>query len=101
MSELGYATILWIAERSSSQVVLARSMEDGIPEPVLPVPSLFRSSYVSIADAQQDRLQESWNSRSDCYKPLAAKLTSPDGPPTQVLLLFGHAGEEMVTYRIG
>ena len=101
MSDLGYAAKIWIAERSSSQVVLAPSLEDGVPEPLSPAVSLFRASYVSVAEAQADLLTQAGSILQDTYATLAVRFLSPDGPPNQVLILFDPGGKEQITYRVG
>jgi hypothetical protein len=83
MSEIGYATRLWIVERNRSRVVLAQSIEDSIPDPLLPAPSLFRLTYVNTTDVMQADWAGSWASLSDRFAPLAVKLQSPDGVPTR------------------
>jgi hypothetical protein len=101
MSDLGDATRLWIVDRNSGRTVMAQSVEDGVIEPVTPVASLFPVCYLSAGEAQQDKWQGAWNSIHDRFAYLAAKIASPDGPPTLVLLLYGWKGQTLFTYRVG
>ena len=101
MSNIEHATTLWLVERCGSHVALSRSIDDGIPDPVLPPPSLFKIAFVSTAEASQSDWNRSWTELSDPYAPIAVKLPSPDGPPSQIVVVYGYRGEETVSFRIG
>jgi hypothetical protein len=96
MPELANSINLWTVNRHGTALVLGAG-PTGHPEPIRPAPILFKAAYVE-PHASESALSYARQSLRTPTAPLLARMPGPDGPPTQIALLFGWIKEEPVTY---